>query len=292
MALVFASDDRVAYVNGQGGEGRVSKPDAKVARLPPAQEALIEAVAAQNPRTVVVLNTGMPVVVPWADRVSAVLQLWNAGQEGGTATARLLLGQASPSGHTPLTWPMHEVDTVNGYPEPAGGLYPGSTAGPHPERLNGRPGGGSAATQGIFVGYRYHDKLGIPVRFPFGHGLTYTTFDYQGLELQRVGAGARVTFTVTNTGRRAGTAVAQVYVGPAPGVPPHVQQAVRALRGFERIDLRPGETRRVAIDLAPRSFQYWDSPSQAWRTAPGQRTVWVGEGLGDLRLSGTLPALE
>jgi beta-glucosidase len=240
---------------------------------------------------VVVLHSGAPVIVPWAGKVKAVLEMWNAGQEGGTATARLLLGQASPSGHTPLTWPLKETDTTYAFPEPAGGLYPGSGAGPHPERLNGLPGGGSAWTQGLFVGYRYYDKLGIPVRFPFGHGLTYTTLRYEGLVVERGAEGeVRVGFTVRNVGKVAGTAVPQVYLGPAPEVPTGVLQAVRALRGFERVDLEPGEARPVSISLGARSFQYWSTPAQAWVTAPGERKLWVGEGLGDLRLTGVVPA--
>lgn len=291
LALVFANDDRVPVVSSQNGEPWVSDASAAISELPPAQVQLIEAVAAANPRTVVVLNTGAPVLVPWIGRVRSVLELWNAGQEGGTATARLLLGQANPSGHTPITWPLHATDTAWGYPEPAGGLYPGSTAGPHPERLNGLPDGSSSATQGIFVGYRYYDRLGIPVRFPFGHGLSYTTFRYRALRVGRAPDGRTVVaFEVENTGKVAGAAVPQVYLGPAPDVPPHVQQAVRALRGFERVELRPGEARHVAIALPERAFQYWDSPSQAWRTAPGERELWVGEGLGDLRLHGKIEA--
>jgi beta-glucosidase len=292
LAVVFASDDRVKVVTSQATPGPVSDPSVPVARLPAAQEALIEAVAAANPRTVVVLNTGTPVVVPWVGKVRSVLELWNAGQEGGTATARLLLGDADPSGHTPLTWPTEGSDTLYAYPEPAGGLYPGSVAGRHPERLNGLPDGSSWATQGTFVGYRYYDKLGLPVRFPFGHGLTYTTFRYGGLQLSAHDGGATVTFTVENTGKVAGTAVPQVYVGPGAKVPPGVQQAVRALRGFDRVELGAGEARRVSISLDERSFQYWDSPSQTWRTASGPRQVWVGEGLGDLRLSGSVRVEE
>jgi beta-glucosidase len=286
LALVFVNDDQAPVVSSQGGAAFVSDARATVAELPPAQVALIEVVAAANPRTVVVLNTGTPVIVPWIGKVRSVLEMWNAGQEGGTATARLLLGLASPSGHTPVTWPMKGTDTIHATPEPADGLHPGSSAGPHPERLNGLRGGGSAWTQGIYVGYRYYDKLEIPVRFPFGHGLTYSSFWYDGLRVIQDGDRATVTFTIRNTGKVAATAVPQVYLGPAADAPAGVQQAVRALRGFDRVELAPGEARRVSIPLDPRSFQYWDSPSQSWVTARGERRIWVGEGLGDLRLSG------
>ncbi|HET6439672.1 MAG TPA: glycoside hydrolase family 3 C-terminal domain-containing protein [Anaeromyxobacter sp.] len=139
LAIVFANDDGVPLVNSQNGPGGISDAHTVVARLPALQEELIEAVAAANPRTVVVLNTGAPVIVPWVGKVRSVLEMWNAGQEGGTATARLLLGEANPSGHTPVTWPLDGHDTVYAFPEPADGLYPGSRAGPHPERLNGLP---------------------------------------------------------------------------------------------------------------------------------------------------------
>ena len=126
------------------------------------------------------------------------------------------------------------------------------------------------------------------MRYPFGHGLSYTTFDYDGLSVTEDDATVTIHFRVKNRGKVAGTAVPQVYLGPAAKVPPYVQQAVHALRGFGRVELEPGETKRVSIALDGRAFQYWDSPSQAWVTAPGERAVGVGEGLGDLRLSGVV----
>jgi len=288
LAIVFANDDQVKVLSSQGGPREVSGPNTSIGDLSPEQEDLIDAVARANPRTVVVLNTEAPVVVPWIARVKSVLEMWNPGQEGGTATARLLLGEANPSGHTPITWPLVGTDTVYGHVEPADGLYPGSSAGNHPERLNGLPDGSSDETEGIYVGYRYYDKLGLPVRFAFGHGLSYARFEYSGLSAVPEGGGVTVHFTVRNVGDLEGAAVPQVYVGPAPGVPSYVQQALRALRGFDRVTLEAGQAKQVAIALDERSFQYWDSPSQSWVRAPGERTIWVGEGLDDLRLTGTV----
>ncbi len=127
---------------------------------------------------------------------------------------------------------------------------------------------------------------GIEPQFAFGHGLTYTAFDYRTLVLKPEGAALRVSFIVQNKGDVAGTAVPQVYVGPAANVPDYVQQAVRSLRGFDPIELRPHETKRVEITLDARSFQYWDERGQAWTFAPGARTISVGESSRDLRLTG------
>ncbi len=269
------------------GSGTISAPTA----LSTNQVNLINAVAAANPNTIVVLNNDNPVLTPWIGNVKALLDMWFAGQEGGTSTARLLLGLANPSGHTSITWPKNATDTIWGYNQPAP-LYPGDTTGPHPERYGSGsafpPGGSGSAnfSQGIYSGYRYFDKLNIEPQFAFGHGLSYTTFEYRNLVLKPEGSTMRVSFIVQNKGAVAGTAVPQVYVGPAANVPSYVQQAVRSLRGFERVELRPNEAKRVEITLNARSFQYWDEQAQAWTTAPGSRTIWVGQSSRDLVLSG------
>ena len=268
LALVFVDD-----------QGRNVVPNAPaISSLSDQQVRLIKAVAAKNPNTVVVVNTGTPFIVrEWIDdpNVKAVLNLWQAGQEGGTATARLLLGQANPSGHTTLTWPMESTDTLEGYNQ-LRGLYPGDTAGTHPERVSSGE-NPSVESQGIYSGYRYYDNLNLPVQFPFGYGLSYTKFKFSGLKLAPKEDGTvAVTFTVSNTGHMAGAAVPQVYVGPGPAVD-GVQQAVRSLRGFDRVYLEPGKARQVAITLDRRSFQYWSEPRQRWVTDAGSRTIFVGE---------------
>jgi beta-glucosidase len=188
----------------------------------------------------------------------------------------LLLGQANPSGHTTITWPKDNSDTIHGYNQPRG-LYAGDTAGTHPERLNGVGDKPSTESQGIYSGYRYYDQLGLPVQFPFGYGLSYTTFKFSGLKLKANGDGTvTATFAISNEGRVAGAAVPQVYVGPGP-VLEHVQQAVRSLRGFDRIYLEPGQTKQVTVNLDQRSFQYWSEPDQNWITNYGSRTIFVGE---------------
>ena len=282
LALVFVDD-----------QARNVVPNTpKLSSLNPVQLELINAVAAKNANTVVILNTGTPIVVKeWIENpnVKAVLNMWHTGQEGGTATARLLLGQANPSGHTTITWPKDNSDTVHGYNQPRG-LYPGDTAGTHPERLNGVGEKPSTESQGIYSGYRYYDQLDLPVQFPFGYGLSYTSFKFSGLKLKANGDGTvTAAFAVSNVGQVAGATVPQVYVGPGPAVE-HAQQAVRSLRGFDRIYLEPGQTKQVTVNLDQRSFQYWSEPDQKWITNYGTRTIFVGEADGAfyLPLSATI----
>ena len=269
VALVFVDD--------QGRNTVPSQPT--VSSLGPADVRLIEAVAAKNRNTVVVLNTGTPAIVKeWVHlaNVKAVLNMWQSGQEGGTATARLLLGQANPSGHNTMTWPVDGSDTVESYNQ-LHGLYPGDTPGAHPERATAEGEASTQETQGIYSGYRFYDKVGLQVQFPFGFGLSYTTFVYSDMRVVPVKDGeVTVSFRVTNSGQVAGAAVPQVYVGPGPSVA-GVQQAIRSLRGFDRVFLAPHETKAVTIRLDQRSFQYWSESTQRWVTNYGPRTIFVGE---------------
>jgi beta-glucosidase len=185
IAVVFADD------NG------ASNPDL-INSLAPNQDALIEAVAKANPNTVVVLNTGDPVLMPWLSDVKAVLEMWYPGQEGGTSTAKLLLGLANPAGRLPITWP------ANGDQTPFAG---------HPERING-DGTKVPFSEGIYMGYRWYDQQKIEPLFAFGHGLSYTKFAYSGLEIRPDRDGLDVSFIVQNTGQVKGSEVPQVYVGP------------------------------------------------------------------------------
>ena len=266
----------VVFVDDQARN--VVPESAQLSSLTSEQLRLIKAVAAKNPNTVVVINTGTPFIVKeWIDdpNVKAVLNMGQAGQEGGTATARLLLGQANPSGHVTITWPKDNTDTVEGYNQ-LRGLYPGDTAGTHPERL-GSGDGTAIESQGIYSGYRYYDNLDLQVQFPFGYGLSYTQFNFSALKLTPKDDGTvAVTFTVRNAGRMAGAAVPQVYVGPGPAVD-GIQRAVRSLRGFDRVYLEAGQVKQVNITLDQRSFQYWSEPRQQWATNYGSRTIFVGE---------------
>jgi beta-glucosidase len=289
-AIVFVND-------GVGAVSTTPDPDhpglniSAPTQLSAASNNLISAVAAANPNTIVVMNTANPVLMPWFDNVKSVLEMWFAGQEGGTSTARLLLGLANPSGHSSMTWPKNATDTLWGYNEPAGALYPGSPGGRHPERLNGNGGctvptgstttcptaTGTVESEGIYAGYRYFDKLGITPQVPFGYGLSYTTYGYSNLSVApKLDGTVDVSFDVKNTGTRAGDEAAQVYVGPGPD---HagIQQAAKALRGFERVSLDPGQTKHLTITLDQRSFQYWDETTQQWVDNYGSRRFWVGD---------------
>ena len=280
MAVVFANDHDAATIGGPFAASASST----IPSLPDDQVRLISAVAAANPNTIVVLNTGLAVITkPWIDLpgVKSMLEMWNSGQEGGTATARLLLGQADPSGHTAITWAVNPTDTIWGYNQPAP-LYPGDTPGTHPERLNLN--GATNLTQGIFTGYRFYDQLNIPVEFPFGYGLSYTTFQYSHLRTRWSDDGLHVSFRVTNTGSRSGAAVPQVYVGPPENLPSGVQFAKRSLAGFARVSLDPGESVPVTVDVPDQQLSYWSEASQRWVLNLTGRPLFVGSSSRDISL--------
>jgi beta-glucosidase len=276
LAIVFLNDNGASTTipNPYGtSPATISAPE----QLTAANTQLVDAVAAANPNTVVVLNTTNPVLVPWLGSVRSILEMWFSGEEGGTSTARLLLGLADPSGHTDITWPASATDTIWGYNETVP-LYPGDTTGPHPERLNGGTGGTTDETEGIYNGYRFFDKEGITPMFPFGWGLSYTSFAYSGLHVSRAGdGGLDVTARVTNTGRAAGSAVPQVYLGAPGDQPAGIQFAVRQLSQFDRVTLQPGQSADVTMSVPLRQLQYWSSATQQWITAAGRRTVYVGD---------------
>jgi beta-glucosidase len=256
----------VVFAYMEGTEG-VDQP---TLALPDEQDQLIEAVARANPRTVVVLNSGYPVLMPWVKQVRAILDMWYPGQEGGPATADLLAGAAVPGGKLPVTFPAREADA----PTATSPLrYPG---------VNGQ----EDYSEGIFVGYRWYDQQRIRPLFPFGYGLSYTSFGYRHLRVlgakERI---PRVRFTVTNTGRRTGTEVAQVYVGR---LPTSLPTPVKQLAGVARVTLRPGESRIVTVSLDRRSLSYWDSQADRWVTPAGRVKVLVGRSSRNIGLRGTL----
>jgi beta-glucosidase len=238
------------------------------------QDGLITTVAAAQPNTVVVLDTGGPVLTPWRDRVKALVESWYGGQEIGPAVTRVLFGDVDPSGRLPVTFPQDESQLPTaGDPE----KYPGFA-----EDVKYK--------EGVLVGYRWYDAKGLTPAYPFGYGLSYTSFALTNLTLQPGGPGAaRATaaFDVTNTGSRPGAAVPQLYLSlPAPG--PGVVQPPRQLKGYTKVALQPGQTTRVTLPLADRAFAYWDSNADGWATAPGCYGVAVGQSSRDLPLTGTL----
>ncbi|MFG2983939.1 beta-glucosidase [Streptomyces sp. NPDC048258] len=234
--------------------------------LPGGQDALIEAVAAANPRTTVVLNTPSSTTMPWLSRTGAVLQMYYPGQEGAGATADILFGDVDPGGRLTQTFPADEQATpVAGDPL----RYPGV-------------GGRQEYTEGVHVGHRWYDARRVAPLFPFGHGLSYTTWQYEKLTVRPERGGLRVEFTVRNTGRRKGTEVAQVYVGPSAEIT--LDQPVRALAGYRRLTLAPGEARRVTVDIDARALSSWDPEQHAWVLGSGRREVFAGRSSRELPL--------
>ncbi|MFF5296539.1 beta-glucosidase family protein [Paractinoplanes globisporus] len=287
-----------AYDEGTEGSDRGGSDQAAGLLLPGYQNDLITAVAAANPNTVVVLNTGDPVLMPWASSVAGILEMWYPGQEGGNATADVLLGRVDPGGRLPVTFPASAAETPMYDPactdtSATGNCprYPG-VIGPSVYLA------GSNATyrtltgmadNGIYQGYRWYDKHGVTPLFPFGYGLSYTSFGYSGLRVSRSPGGAiDVTFTVRNTGSRAGSEVPQVYVGPSPDLPAPVQQAVRKLVGFDRVSLAPGRSTQVSFHVDRQQLSSWSAVAGRWLPGTGARIVTVGGSSRDPRLTATV----
>jgi len=248
--------------------------------LPPAQDELIEAMAAANKNTIVVITSGGNVdMTGWLDRVPALIEAWYPGQEGGTALAEVLFGDVNPSGRLPVTFERRWEDNPvsNSY-------YP--AAGTNKVEYK----------EGVFVGYRGYEKNGIKPQFPFGYGLSYTNFSYGNLSVQQgITKGgspefwwADVSFDVTNNGNRPGSEVAQVYVSDSHS---KVSRPLKELQGFAKIDLKPGETKRVKVMLSARSLSYYDVNTKKWRAEPGDFDVLVGPSSAQIELRGKITLL-
>lgn len=240
--------------------------------IPGDQNRLVEAVAAVNPHTIVVLNSSEPAALPWLSKVKAVLQMWYPGDAGGPATARLLLGRVSPSGRLPFTWGA------------AADQYPAQDPS-HPERSSKGVDGITTYSEGIFVGYRWFDLQKSTPLFPFGFGLSYTSFEYaQPRVTSSKDGGIDVSFSVKNTGLYDGDEVSQLYIGPATGVPDGVQMAVRSLIGFTRFHLTKGETQQITIHVPLRRLEYWSTAKNTWVRPTGSREIFIGPSSRDFPL--------
>jgi len=232
------------------------------------QDALISTIAAANPHTIVVLKTGGAVLMPWLERVPAVLVAWYPGEEDGNIVANVLFGKTNPSGKLPLTFPKLEFEVPTNTPQ----QYPG---------VNGT----AVYSEGLEVGYRWYDAHKIEPLFPFGFGLSYTSFKIDRLRTSTTAdGGVKAELDVTNTGTREGGEVIQIYVGAQPGSaePPH------QLRGFTKTTLKAGETRHISITLDGRAFSVWDTKLNCWKVVKGTYTVWAGNSSRDLRLQASI----
>jgi beta-glucosidase len=228
--------------------------------LPSAQDELVQAVAAANPNTIVVINAGAPVAMPWLSQVAAVLDAWYPGQSSGTSLASVLFGQTDPGGHLPVTFPA----SLSQVPASTTAQFPGN-------------GSQVQYSEGIDVGYRWYDANNLAPLFPFGFGLSYTQFTFSNLQIAPATAdgtqNVQVSATVTNTGQRAGSDVAQLYLGgpAASGEPP------RQLAGFQRVNLAPGASTPLSFTITPQEESWWGDSANGWTQTEGTYNVYVGD---------------
>ena len=265
VALVFV---------GRNGEWDTEGSDLEDIALPGRQDELVAAVAAANPRTVVVLQTGGPVEMPWLDAVPAVLQAWYPGQECGNAIADVLLGAAEPGGRLPQTFPARWSDNPTASRDPE--VYPGRE-------------GRVRYAEGVFVGYGHYDRARIAPLFPFGHGLGYTRIELVDFVVDAAAFAetGRVTISarLRNAGDRAGAAVLQIYVGPPESAVPRPEKALKA---FAKLRLQPDETREVTVHLTARDFAYYDVDNRQWKVEAGEYRIVAGFSASDLLAEATV----
>lgn len=255
-SLARQSDVVIVFAKQWMGEGR----DVPSLSLPGEQDALIEQLAAANPHVVVVLETGGPVLMPWLDKTAAVVEAWYSGNAGAAAIARVLFGEVNPSGKLPITFPQSEAQL------PRAKIPSGSAPGV-PFDID--------YFEGANVGYRWFEATNETPLFPFGYGLSYATFDIGAVQTAENGSATAVSMTVKNTGRLAGKETVQVYAVPPPDA--HGEAGVRRLIGWQKVDLKPGESRRVTITPDPRLLATFDDRQHVWQIAAGDYLISAGD---------------
>jgi beta-glucosidase len=265
---VFAEAEQIAaacevavVVVGSNDQWESEEYDRSSIDLPADQDSLVRRVLAANPRTVVVLNCGAPMRLPWLDEVPAAMLAWYPGQEGPDAVVDVLCGQADPGGRMPTTWPVDEQDT------PSYLNYPGDN-------------GVVRYAEGLLLGHRWYEHRGLRPRIPFGHGLSYTTFDWTEAQISGSGTGARVSVRVRNSGKRAGAEVVQIYVAKDSPLP----RPPKRLAGFAKLHLGPGEQATAIVDLDDSAFRRWDVALGAWTVDSGCYEIIVGASAIDERI--------
>lgn len=258
-----SADVAIVFAGERAGEGY----DRTGLHLQGDLDRVIDAVASANPRTIVVLNTAGPVAMPWFDKVSGVIEAWYPGQFDGQAIAAVLFGDVNPSGRLPMTFPKDETQGPATKPDE----YPGD-------------GKNANYSEGVLVGYRWYDAKDQVPLFPFGYGLSYTTFTYSGGRVEhQSGEQVIVSVRVTNSGKREGADVVQLYLV----FPREAAEPPRQLKGFERVNLKPGESRLVTMKLDPATFKAWDEGAHDWKLWPGKYDVEVGASSRDIRYRGS-----
>ncbi|MES2823813.1 MAG: glycoside hydrolase family 3 C-terminal domain-containing protein [Pseudomonadota bacterium] len=268
--LAAESDLVVLFVNQWLGEAF----DAQTLSLPDNQDALVAAIAKANPKTVIVLQNGGPVLMPWLDSVSGVLEAWYPGTSGGEAIARVLFGEVNPSGHLPATFPASEKQL----PRPI---------------LDGDSKGGLAKFdvnyfEGAAVGYKWYELKGLKPLFPFGYGLSYTQFSYSNLTAEVKEGVLNVNFKMTNTGKVKGKDVAQVYVSPVKGS----WEAPKRLGGWSKVELNPGESKNVSVTVEPRVLSMYQSAAKTWTIVEGDYKVILAQDSADANATSVIVHLN
>lgn len=263
-ALELANEsDAVILMVGTNDDWETEGNDREALELPGEQNALIEALVAANPNTVVVNNSGSPVAMPWLEHVPAMIQTWFAGQEFGNALVDLITGKANPSGKLPITFPHRLEDT------PAFTSYPGEFGKVH-------------YGEGVFVGYRWYDSRQIEPLLPFGFGLSYTQFELTDIEVDYADDIYTVTCDIKNIGHITGQETIQVYVSPLDKA---VARPEQELKGFTKVKLKPGEQRSVKVELDKEALAHWDVDANDWRVHKGEYDIRVGTSSRDIRLT-------
>jgi beta-glucosidase len=245
--------------------------------LPEDQDALIEQVAAANPKTIVVLETGTAVTMPWVDKVGGVMEAWYAGSKGADAVANVLFGNVNPSAKLPITFPRSEADLP--HPELVKPPGRGEDAGAKLKPEDAKPIFSVHYDEGLKVGYKWYDAENKPALFPFGYGLSYTSYEYSDLKVT-TGQEPTVSFTVKNAGARAGAEVAEIYVS----LPSAASEPPKRLAGWSKLQLKPGESKEVSLTINPRELSIFDESSDGWKQLPGHYTFMVGGSSQDLPL--------
>jgi beta-glucosidase len=272
-ALAKNSDVALVFVHQWESEGM----DLKDLSLPNNQDALIEQVAAANPKTVVVLENGTAVTMPWADKVAGIVEAWYAGSKGADAVTAILFGDVNPSAKLPMTFPR----SVDDLPRPKEPVPPPGGMG---DEVSRKPELAHATfsikyDEGANVGYKWYDTEKKPVLFPFGFGLSYTTFTYSDLKVNP-GKSTNVTFMLQNTGSRPGEEIAEVYAG----LPAEANEAPKRLVGWAKVPLKPGESREVTVAVPQKYLSIFDESANSWKLVPGSYTFMVGGSSQDLAL--------
>jgi beta-glucosidase len=241
--------------------------------LPEHQDDLIAKVAAANPHTVIVLETGSPATMPWTGHVNGVLEAWYAGSRGAEAVANVLFGDVNPTAKLPLTFPMSDADLP--HPTIVKPPVASTTADGDPDAWKkiaaGLPAFQISYEEGLKIGYKWYDAEKKPVLFPFGYGLSYTTYSYSNLRVEP-GKKVRITFTVRNTGNRDGAEIAEVYAA----LPTNADEPPKRLVGWSKVKLGAGESREVTVEIDPQYLSIFNTDQDAWQLLPGEYSFLVG----------------